>query len=209
MENHAFTPIYFADFANNSTAKDNFPFTTWTKLMRETMSDETDNLMANSPSIGISELRNAIADYLFQFRGMAVNPEQIIIGAGTEYLYGLIIQLLGRKKTYAVEDPGYQKITKIYQANEVNCIPIPLDKNGIDIQYLEQTTADVLHISPSHHFPTGIVTPISRRYELLSWASKTPNRYIIEDDYDSEFRLLGKPIHDRGLPKRPYCVLPL
>ena len=194
MENHAFTPIYFADFANNSTAKDNFPFTTWTKLMRETMSDETDNLMANSPSIGISELRNAIADYLFQFRGMAVNPEQIIIGAGTEYLYGLIIQLLGRKKTYAVEDPGYQKITKIYQSNEVDCIPIPLDKNGIDIQYLEQTTADVLHISPSHHFPTGIVTPISRRYELLSWASKTPNRYIIEDDYDSEFRLLGKPI---------------
>lgn len=194
MENHAFTPIYFADFANNSTAKDNFPFTTWTKLMRETMSDETDNLMASSPSIGVSELRNAIADYLFQFRGMAVNPEQIIIGAGTEYLYGLIIQLLGRKKTYAVEDPGYQKITKIYQANEVDCIPIPLNKNGIDIQYLEQTTADVLHISPSHHFPTGIVTPISRRYELLSWASKTPNRYIIEDDYDSEFRLLGKPI---------------
>lgn len=188
------SPTYFTDFANNSTSKDNFPFTTWTKLMRETMSDEADNLMASSPSIGVAALRSSIADYLFQFRGMTVNPEQIIIGAGTEYLYGLIIQLLGRKKTYAVEDPGYQKITKIYQANEVSCIPIPMDRNGIDTQYLDSTNADVLHISPSHHFPTGIVTPISRRYELLSWAAKAQDRYIIEDDYDSEFRLLGKPI---------------
>lgn len=192
--NNVAAPSYFADFSNNSTTKDNFPFSTWTKLMRETMSDEANNLMASSPSIGVPALRNAIADYLFQFRGMSVNPEQIIVGAGTEYLYGLIIQLLGRKKIYAVEDPGYQKITKIYKSNEIACVPVPMDKNGIDIHYLEETKADVLHISPSHHFPTGIVTPISRRYEILSWASKTPDRYIIEDDYDSEFRLLGKPI---------------
>lgn len=185
---------YYADFVNNSTASDNFPFTTWAKLMRETMSDEADKLMVSSPSTGVSALRTAIADYLFQFRGMAVEPEQIVIGAGTEYLYSLIIQLLGRNRLYAVEDPGYQKITKVYHANEVACVPVPLDKNGIDITYLENVNADVLHISPSHHFPTGIVTPISRRYELLSWASKAPERYIIEDDYDSEFRLLGKPI---------------
>lgn len=185
---------YFADFVNNSTASDNFPFTTWTKLMRETMSDEADKLMVSSPSTGVPALRSAIADYLFQFRGMAVEPEQIVVGAGTEYLYSLIIQLLGRSKIYAVEDPGYQKITKVYQSNEVACVPVPLDKNGVDIDSLDKANADVLHISPSHHFPTGIVTPISRRYELLSWASKAPERYIIEDDYDSEFRLLGKPI---------------
>lgn len=185
---------YYADFVNNSTASENFPFTTWAKLMRETMSDEADKLMVSSPSTGVTALRTAIADYLFQFCGMAVEPEQIVIGAGTEYLYSLIIQLLGRNKLYAVEDPGYQKITKVYHANEVACVPVPLDKNGIDISYLENVNADVLHISPSHHFPTGIVTPISRRYELLSWASKAPERYIIEDDYDSEFRLLGKPI---------------
>ena len=185
---------YYADFVNNSTASENFPFTTWAKLMRETMSDEADKLMVSSPSTGVTALRTAIADYLFQFRGMAVEPEQIVIGAGTEYLYSLIIQLLGRNKLYAVEDPGYQKITKVYHANEVACVPVPRDKNGIDISYLENVNADVLHISPSHHFPTGIVTPISRRYELLSWASKAPERYIIEDDYDSEFRLLGKPI---------------
>lgn len=185
---------FFADFVNNSTSPDNFPFSTWTRLMRETMSDESEKLMFRSPSTGVEELRMAIANYLFQFRGMAVEPEQIVIGAGTEYLYGLIIQLLGRNKVYAVEDPGYQKISNIYGANDVKCVPIPLDKNGVSISYLEEAGADVLHISPSHHFPTGIVTPISRRYEILSWASKASERYIIEDDYDSEFRLLGKPI---------------
>ena len=188
------TGNYFADFVNNSTSTSSFPFSTWTKLMRETMSDDADSLMVRSPSTGILKLRQAIAAYLFQFRGMSVDPDQIVVGAGTEYLYGLIIQLLGREHTYAVEDPGYQKITKIYQANDVNCISVPLDEQGVDVDFLNKTNADVLHISPSHHFPTGIVTPVSRRYELLSWASKAPGRYIIEDDYDSEFRLLGKPI---------------
>jgi len=184
---------YFADFVNNSTSTDTFPFSTWTKLLRETMSEYADALMMRSPSAGIMELRNAIADYLYQFRGMSVEPEQIIVGAGTEYLYSLIIQLLGREKLYAVEDPGYQKISKIYQANNVSYIPISLDSHGIMVNKLRASGADILHISPAHHFPTGMVTPVSRRYEILSWAA-TGERYIIEDDYDSEFRLQGKPI---------------
>ncbi len=158
------------------------------------MSDYEKELMVRCPFAGIDLLQNAIADYLYEFRGMAVSPEQILIGAGTEYLYGIIIQLLGREKIYAVEDPGYQKISRIYKANQVDCVHIPLDENGVDVNELENSDADILHISPSHHFPTGIVTPVSRRYELLSWASKSGGRYIIEDDYDSEFRLLGKPI---------------
>lgn len=185
---------YLVDFVSNSTVSEAFPFATWAKLMREIMSDYEKKLMVSSPSAGVPELRTAIANYLHAFRGMLVKPEQIIIGAGTEYLYGLIIQLFGQNKTYAVEDPGYQKISRIYKANRVSCVHIPMDENGISVQALEQTDANILHISPSHHFPTGIVTPISRRYELLSWASKAPERYIIEDDYDSEFRLLGKPI---------------
>lgn len=185
---------YFADFVSNSTDKQSFPFPIWAKLMRKTMSEHLDKLMINSPSVGIWELRREIARYLLQFRGMNVSPEQIVIGAGTEYLYSIIIQLLGRQKIYAVENPGYQKIAKIYGANDVSCIHIPMDKNGIALQPLEQSNAQVLHISPSHHFPTGIVTPIGRRYELLSWASKSNSRYIIEDDYDSEFRFIGKPI---------------
>ncbi len=185
---------YTADFVSNTASEDTFPFATWAKLMREVMSDKRDHLTVNSPSTGIGELRYAISDYLFQFRGISADPECIVIGAGTEYLYSLIIQLLGRDKKYAVEDPGYRKIAQIYRANNVNFDYIPLDENGINISALQKSQADILHISPSHHFPTGIVTPISRRYELLSWASKAPDRYIIEDDYDSEFRFAGKPI---------------
>ena len=188
------TPDYFMDFVNNSTVSENFPFSTWNKLLRETMSEDRNDLMVKAPSIGIYQLRLAIKNYLYQFRGMVVEPEQIVVGAGTEYLYGLIIQLLGFDKIYGVEEPGYQKISRIYGANKVTCVHIPLDENGIDMVELKKSHADVVHISPSHHFPSGVVTPISRRHELLSWAAQSKDRFIIEDDYDSEFRLLGKPI---------------
>ncbi|HEX3029286.1 MAG TPA: PLP-dependent aminotransferase family protein [Clostridia bacterium] len=185
---------YFADFLSNSTNPANFPFSIWAKIMREVISEESEALMTNSPCGGIIELRQAITEHLHQFRGMNVSPNQIVIGAGTEYLYGLIIQLLGHDKIFAVENPGYKKIAQIYTSNAVKCCYIPLDENGVSITALEESQADVAHISPSHHYPTGIITPISRRYELLGWASKSESRYIIEDDYDCEFRLLGKPI---------------
>ncbi|MDY5577166.1 MAG: PLP-dependent aminotransferase family protein [Lachnospiraceae bacterium] len=187
-------PSYFTDIGHNQTNPENFPFTIWAKLMREIIIDKSRELMTNPPCGGIPELREAISGHLLQFRGIHVSPEQIIIGAGTEYLYGLIIQLLGHDKIFAVEDPGYKKIASIYKCNNVECRHIPLDQDGISIQALEQSDADIIHISPSHHYPTGIITPISRRYELLAWALKSDSRYIIEDDYDSEFRLMGKPI---------------
>ena len=187
-------PSYFSDFVHTQTNPDNFPFTTWAKLMREIITEKSKELMTNPPCGGIPELREAIAGHLLQFRGMQVSPEQIIIGAGTEYLYGLIIQLLGHNNVFAVEDPGYQKIANIYRCNNVECLHIPLDEEGIDPDLLARSNADILHISPSHHYPTGIITPVSRRYELLAWALKSDSRYIIEDDYDSEFRLMGKPI---------------
>ncbi len=190
----SFPKSCMTDFTNNSALPETFPFSTWSKLTRLTMADYEMELMMRSPSGGIFLLREAIADYLYQFRGISVVPEQIIVGAGTEYLYSILIQLLGRDKIYAVEDPGYQKITHIYEANGVSCVHVPLDKNGVTVSSLADTGADILHISPSHHFPTGIVTPINRRYELLAWAAETSGRYIIEDDYDSEFRLTGKPI---------------
>lgn len=185
---------YFADFVSNSISADNFPFSIWAKIIREVISEESQALMTNPPSGGIPELRSAIAQYLFQFRGMKVDPAQIIIGAGTEYLYGLLIQLLGNDNIFAVEDPGYRKIAQIYNSHQAQCRHIQLDNYGLELSALEESDADIIHISPSHHYPTGIVTPISRRYELLGWASKSPSRYIIEDDYDCEFRLQGKPI---------------
>lgn len=125
---------------------------------------------------------------------MTVLPEQIIVGAGTEYLYGLLIQLFGKDKIYAVENPGYRKIPQIYKSWQVPCEYINMDSDGVKVSELEEKKADIVHISPSHHYPTGIVMPISRRYELLGWASKNESHYIIEDDYDSELRLSGQPI---------------
>lgn len=185
-----------ADFISNNINQENFPFTIWAKLMRETLADNREKLMTATPGIGSLELRTAIAKHLQDFRGMNVNPAHIIIGAGTEYLYSIIIQLLGRELTYAVEEPGYRKISQVYSSNHVKLCHITLDKTGIDVAALEESGADVLHLSPSHHFPTGIVTPVSKRYELLGWAARAAHnqRYIIEDDYDSEFRLMGRPI---------------
>jgi GntR family transcriptional regulator/MocR family aminotransferase len=188
------SPAIQLSFASNRTAAENFPFPLWAKLTRETLSEHREELMEPSPAGGLPELRTAIAQHLKQFRNMDVWPEQIIVGAGTEYLYSLLIQLLGFDKVYAVENPGYQKIPRIYQSHGVNVQYISLDAGGMSIQQLEEKGADIAHISPSHHYPTGIVTPIGRRYELLAWAAGAPSRYIIEDDYDSEFRLSGKPI---------------
>ncbi len=185
---------YLLDFVNNKTNPDNFPFSIWAKLIRETISDKSEELMMTPPCGGIMELRRAICSHLKAFRNMEVEPEQIIIGAGTEYLYGLIIQLLGFRKTYAIENPSYQKLAQIYKSYQVTYHAIPLDSDGIDINVLENCAAQIAHITPSHHYPTGIVTSISRRYELLAWASREEGRYILEDDYDSEFRLSGQPI---------------
>ncbi|MEF2906436.1 MAG: PLP-dependent aminotransferase family protein [Lachnospiraceae bacterium] len=184
---------YFADFSSNQTDSEIFPFTIWTKTVRSVLNDNRIQLMINPPCGGILPLRNAIARYLGDFRGMKVAPHQIIIGAGTEYLYGLLIQLLGKNLIYGVENPGYHKIGKICKSMGVTYRHVDLDESGVSIHELEEKKIDIIHTSPSHHFPTGLVMPVSRRYELLGWAAKEKERYIIEDDYDSELRLSGKP----------------
>lgn len=184
---------YFADFSSNQTDSEIFPFTIWTKTVRSVLNDNRIQLMINPPCGGILPLRNAIARYLGDFRGMKVAPHQIIIGAGTEYLYGLLIQLLGKNLIYGVENPGYHKIGKICKSMGVTYRHVDLDESGVSIHELEEKKIDIIHTSPSHHFPTGLVMPVSRRYELLGWAAKKKQHYIIEDDYDSELRLSGKP----------------
>ena len=175
------------DLTANGT--EHFPFSVWSRLQREVMLDYGEALLRPLPNRGIPELRQAIAGHLAAFRGMHVDPENILIGAGTDFLYNLLIQLLGRDKVYAVEEPGYGKIRKIYAAGGVECVSAPMDSLGVRPDGLGN--ADVLHFSPSHHFPTGLVTPVSRRMELLSWAKA--GKWIIEDDYDSEFRFDAHP----------------
>ena len=169
-----------------------FPFSVWSRLQREVMLDLGEGLLLPLHRQGLPALRNAIARHLSQFRGMQVDPDNILIGAGTDFLYNLLVQLLGRDKRYGVEEPGYGKIQKIYEAAGASCTAVTLDRQGADPEELGDT--QVLHISPSHHFPSGIVTSLSRRQALLAWASREDGRYIIEDDYDSEFRFDAHPL---------------
>ncbi|MGN0161450.1 MAG: PLP-dependent aminotransferase family protein [Lachnospiraceae bacterium] len=185
---------YLVDLKANKNNMENFPTATWFRLMRETLSYEEERLFDTVPFNGIAELRIAIARHLKDFRGMDVSPDQIIIGAGTEYLYARLIQLLGKDTCYAVENPGYQKIPAIYRSNDVPYKAIELDSDGIRMDLLERSNCNVVHIAPAHHFPLGFVTPINRRLELLQWVNAGPNRYIIEDDYDSEYRYHGRPV---------------
>ncbi len=182
------------DFSSNKTERSDFPFSIWARLMRENISQREKDLLTVSPCEGIGELREAIAGHLRSFRGMDIDPDQIIVGAGTEYLYGLLIQLLGNDKIYCVENPGYKKLLSIYRNNGVECRYVDLDDWGMKVDDLRTCGAEITHICPNHHFPTGITMPVSRRYELLAWANEEQGRYIIEDDYDSEFRLKGKPV---------------
>ncbi len=178
------------DLTANGPAK--FPFSVWSRLQREVMLDLAEQMLTETDNQGLWDLRQAIADQLSQFRGMQVRPEHILIGAGTDFLYNLLVQLLGRDKIYAVEEPGYSKIRQIYGAAGAACVGAELDNQGVDPQKLRD--AQVLHISPSHHFPTGLVTPLSRRQALLLWAREEQDRWIIEDDYDSEFRFAAHPM---------------
>ena len=184
-------PKWDLDMTANAPAT-GFPFSVWMRLQRQVMLDYGDKLLSHLPPQGYPELRSAIAEHLLQFRGMAVDPENILIGAGTDFLYNLLIQLLGRDKRYAVEDPGYHKIRQIYAAGGVECVSARLDGEGVVPESLAD--AQVLHCSPSHHFPTGIVTPALRRRQLLEWAEREEEHYIIEDDYDSEFRFHAHPV---------------
>ncbi len=185
---------YKYDFKTNVVDTTQFPFDTWARLTREVLSERSAQLLSKTDPLGIYGLRQQIADYLYSFRGIKAKPEQIIIGAGSEYLTGLIIQLLGRKNIYGVENPGYHKTAKIFAMNDVKTNYHAMDNYGIDMNYLINSDTNIIHITPSHHFPLGIVMPITRRAELLNWAMENDNRYIIEDDYDSEFRFSGRPI---------------
>ena len=171
-----------------------FPFSVWARLMRGVLLDRRQELLRPAPDAGLPALRQAVAAELYRQRGVHVSPEQVYIGAGAEYFYNLLIQFFGHGRVYALENPGHRKIARVYQANQVAVRPIGMDADGVIPELLEQSGAEVLHISPSHHYPTGTVTPITRRQALMRWLTAQPGRYLIEDDYDSEFRFSSLPI---------------
>ena len=209
---------WLADFTGATAPEGVFPYAAWARTLRRVLADESERtvLEASGPQ-GSPRLRAAIAAHLRGFRGMEVHPDQIVIGSGAQSLYGLLVQLLGRNLAYGVEDPGYPRLTRIYESNDVAVRPIALDGEGPVLEALERARIDVLHCTPSHQFPTGITVPVSRRRSLLEWAqsgvaapedgaaareirgrsvkaSSAQSRYLIEDDFDCEFRMAGRPV---------------
>lgn len=185
---------YDYDFGTGGVITSLFPFATWAKLAREVLALNSDELLNVTHPQGVPSLREEIAAHLYKFRGIRVPADSIVVGAGSEYLLVLLLQLLGRERIYALENPCYGKIYKLFQSNDIRTIPIALDEHGLSVRDLTASDASVVHVTPSHQFPTGIVMPVGRRMNLLQWAAAADNRYIIEDDYDSEFRFAGQPI---------------
>ncbi len=168
-----------------------FPFSVLSKTMRKVLAEYNDEILIKSPNHGCMELRSAISIYLARSNGITVRPEQIVIGSGAEYLYSLIVQLLGNDRKFALEAPSYEKIRQVYKANGVTCELLKLGNDGIRTAELEKTEATVLHITPFNSFPSGITASVSKRQEYLHWAEKRKG-YIIEDNYDSELTVSKK-----------------
>lgn len=172
-------------------SEEDFPFSVFARTMRAVISRYGERILIKSPNSGNRELQQAICRYLKRGKGISVMPEQIIIGSGAEYLYGLIVQLLGRERIYAIEKPSYEKISFVYNANNVHCEHLQLGNDGILTSELEKSKASVLHITPFRSFPSGITASASKRNEYIKWA-EARNGFIIEDDFDSEFTVSRK-----------------
>lgn len=176
---------------HHATIRPEFPFSVLSKTMRSVISDYGETILERSPSTGQIELREAIRQYLARSRGIVAEIDQIVIGAGAEYLYGMLAALLGRDRIYAIESPSYQQIEQVYRASGICCDLLPLGGDGIESAALWSTNATVLHISPYRSFPSGVTASASKRHEYLRWAEEG-NKYIIEDDFESEFSVSKK-----------------
>lgn len=176
----------------NTSQLHEFPFSVLTKTMRGVISEYGEAILNKSHNCGCIQLRQAIKQYLARSRGITADTDQIIIGSGSEYLYGLIVELLGRNRVYAIEHPSYKKIEQVYLSFDVKYEKLPLSKDGIESSSLWESKADILHISPYRSFPSGVTATASKRHEYMRWAAEG-DRYIIEDDFESEFSVSKKP----------------
>lgn len=181
------------DMSAPLAAPEDFPFSVWARTMRAVLTDYDRRILVKSPNCGCTELREAIAGYLRRSRGVQVSPEQIVIGSGAEYLYALVVQLLGRDCVFALEDPSYEKIRRVYEANGACCRLLPMGADGILSRALSVCSAGALHVTPFHSYPSGVTATAAKRHEYAAWA-RARNAVIIEDDYDSEFASLTRQI---------------
>lgn len=182
------------DFSPRGIDLDAFPFNTWRKISKDTLVNDNKEMFVPGDPQGELAFREAIRDYLHSARGVNCTADQIIVGAGSEYLLMLLSRILGNGQVIAMENPTYKQAYRVFESLAYQVVPVAMDKWGLSAELLEESGADIAYVMPSHQYPTGIVMPIKRRQELLKWAERKAGRYLIEDDYDSEFRYKGKPI---------------
>lgn len=185
---------YQYDFSPHAISMKDFPFATWKKITKDILVDANSEMFALGDAQGDLSLRETICRYLHSARGVNATPSQIIIGAGTDYLLMLLEKVLGREISVAMDNPTYKRAYQVFQSFAYHIRLLKMDESGMDMQALYESDAKVAYVMPSHQYPTGVVMPIGRQMELLKWAEQEEDRYLIEDDYDSEFRYKGKPI---------------
>ncbi len=182
------------DFSPNGIDLDSFPYGVWQKITKNTLLDDKKDLFQLGDPRGDWEFRETICSYLHQARGVVCTPGQVIVGAGNDYLQMLLGALFGREHKVVMETPTYQHARGIFEQLGFQVATVSVDAQGMSVEELRKSGGNIAYVMPSHQFPLGIVMPIRRRLELLSWAEEEEGRYIIEDDYDSEFRYKGKPV---------------
>ncbi len=182
------------DYSYHGVDIPTFPFVIWRRLMKEVINEYDQELLVPGDSLGDGKLRRTIAVYLHQSRGVNCEAQQIIISSGTEMLFQSLIQLFGKDYIYGIENPGYEKLNQLFSGNQASFCAIPIDDYGMQPEYIQKSNVNILCITPAHQFPSGQIMPINRRIQLLNWANQASDRYLIEDDYDSEFKYSGKPI---------------
>ena len=175
-----------------NTADPVFPYGVLARTMRRVITAREEQLLIKPPNTGCPELRESLAAYLGRSRSLRISPEQIVIGSGAEYLYALVAEMLGTERLYALEDPSYGKIRRVYEANGACCELLPMGPDGILAEALERSEASVLHVTPFHSYPSGITASASRRRDYVRWAIRRDG-FVVEDDFDSEFSSLTKP----------------
>jgi len=170
-----------------------FPFSSWARITKEAVYENPGLLQRGHPQ-GDEALRKALAELLAQYRGVRCSPAQVVVGAGADYLLSLLLQLLPEQRSVALEDPGYPAAYAAAALHGRRAVPIPVDAEGMDPEALSKSGAGLAYVTPSHQFPLGVTMPAGRRSRLLHWAANGPDRWLIEDDYDSEFRYSSRPI---------------
>ncbi|NLD18427.1 MAG: PLP-dependent aminotransferase family protein [Tissierellia bacterium] len=182
------------DFSSSAISKGEFPFYTFSKLYKKVIEKYRENILMNSDPNGKLEFKIAISKYLRESRGLITNPKNIVISSGMEYLFQILFYIFPQENIFGIENPGYDVLPSMIKSRGFGVVPIEIGPEGIDLDALEKSDVSILTITPSHQFPTGTIMPISRRLQVLHWANMSSKNYVIEDDYDSEFRYVGKPI---------------